>query len=224
MTEVPRTNRDVEPLLTYAQIQRLLTPVNQSRIESKRGMSYIPQQEVRAELSRVFGPGNWDSQVHDITLLYDREVRKGDVGFPAKPNAEVYFIVGYRVACTLRVRTYDGREIATFTEYHAEENAPLPNRGEAHAMALTSAESYALRRAALGLGDAFGLHLYNKGSSVPIIQWSLVQGEGYPAEHKAAREAAAAAAPEARARVNSALKKQDPPAQPPVEQGEDWGA
>lgn len=226
---IPRTNRDVEPLLTYAQIHRLLQPVAKNRLEGKNGMTYVPQQEVRAELTRVFGPGNWDSTVHDVTLLYDREVRKDDPGFPRNPKGDVYYIVGYRLACTLRVRTYDGRDIAEFTEYHAEENAPLPNRGEAHAMALTSAESYALRRAAIGLGDAFGLHLYNKGSVEPLVIWSMIQGEVFPVEHRAAREAANARGTAASTLVNSALKKsgqatrEDPPPQPAVEQGEDWG-
>lgn len=222
MTEAPRTKREFHPHLTYAQIGRLLTPVNKARIEAKNGMSYVPQHEVRAELSRVFGPGNWDSQVHDVTLLYDREVREGDPGFPKNPRSEVYYIVGYRAACTLNVRSYDGVPVASFTEYHAEENAPLPNRGEAHAMALTSVESYALRRAAIGLGDAFGLHLYAGGSSAPLVQWSYIQGEVFPVEHRAAKEAAATQETSARAKVNARLKK-DPPPQPAIEQGEDWG-
>jgi hypothetical protein len=59
------------------------------------------------------------------------------------------------------------------TEYHVEENAPLPNRGEAHAMAVTSAQSYALRRAALNLGDNMGLHLYSGGSTAPLVANTL---------------------------------------------------
>jgi hypothetical protein len=226
---IPRTDRQIEPLLTYAQIDRLLKPVAKERLEGKNGMTYVPQQEVRAELTRVFGPGNWDSKVHDVTLLYDREVHQGDAGFPRNPKGDTYYIVGYRLACTLNVRTYDGKEIASFTEYHAEENAPLPNRGEAHAMALTSCESYALRRAAIGLGDAFGLHLYNGGSPEPLVKWSMIQGEVFPAEHRAMREAASGAQNAASNLVNSALKKsgqtrrEDPPPQPDVAQGDDWG-
>jgi hypothetical protein len=43
-------------------------------------------------------------------------------------------------------------------------------------MALTSAESYALRRAAISLGDNFGLHLYDKGSLAPLIAGTLALG------------------------------------------------
>ena len=41
-------------------------------------------------------------------------------------------------------------------------------------MALTSCESYALRRAALDFGDSFGLHLYDGGSMVPLIKGTLL--------------------------------------------------
>lgn len=45
-------------------------------------------------------------------------------------------------------------------------------------MAITSAESYALRRAALSLGDAMGLHLYTKGSHAALVKGTLaLQGD-----------------------------------------------
>jgi len=165
--------------LTGEQVSRLLTPVRGDRIEKKQGMSYVPQQEVRAELIRVFGPGRWDSTVHDVALLYEGQ------------NDQKRWVVCYRVACTLRVRDFNGDPIAEFTEYHIEENAPQPNRGEAHVLALTSAESYALRRAAIGLGDAFGLHLYDKGRVTPLVRGSLIQahiGGGEKEEKDAARQ------------------------------------
>lgn len=150
---------------TKAQTERLLTPVRPDRIEDVRGQSYVPQYEVRAELSRVFGFGNWSSVIHDVTLLYeDSYVRDG----------KTYWKVCYRAACTLNIRDYNGDFVCQFTEYHAEENAPQPSRGEAHALALTSVESYALRRAAINLGDTFGLHLYRNGQHGPLVRGSLV--------------------------------------------------
>lgn len=154
--------------LTPSQIQRALTPVRQDRIETKQGLSYVPQQEVRAELTRTYGVGNWDSSIHDVTLVYEEEKVTGQ-GNSQRPR----WVVCYRVACTLRIRDFEGNEVAQFTEYHAEENAPQPNRGEAHALALTSASSYALRRAAIGLGDNMGLHLYNGGSHAPLVRGTL---------------------------------------------------
>lgn len=40
-------------------------------------------------------------------------------------------------------------------------------------MAITSVESYALRRAAIGLGDRLGLGLYNDGKLEPLVRGSL---------------------------------------------------
>lgn len=40
-------------------------------------------------------------------------------------------------------------------------------------MAITSVESYALRRAAIGLGDRLGLGLYNKGALTPLVKGTL---------------------------------------------------
>ena len=153
-------------MFTHEQVKRLLTPVRPSRIAKKQGLSYVPAHEVRAELIRVFGPGNWDSTIHDVTLVYENQVTGSD-------NKERW-VVCYRAACTLRVRDYEGNQVCEFTEYHAEENAPQPNRGEAHALALTSVESYALRRCAIGMGDAFGLHLYNEGSQSALVKGTLM--------------------------------------------------
>lgn len=156
--------------LTKAQIEMLLRPVSQNIIESKQSMSYVPTHEVKAALTRIFGPGNWDHTIHDVELMYEvGPIEKGHPMYPSSGKKPVYWVAGYSTACTLRIRDYWGNPLYETTEYHAEENAPLPNRGEARAMALTSCQSYALRRAALDLGDAMGLHLYNKGSVTPLV-------------------------------------------------------
>lgn len=159
--------------LTQAQIIALMNAVRQDLIESKRGMSYVPQQEIRAALIRIFGPGNADHTMHEPKLNYELRIAKGEPGYPANGKAPFYYVTSYTVGCTLRIRDYWGNPIADFTEYHSEANAPLPDRGEARAMAITSAQSYALRRAAISMGDAFGLHLYDKGNVNPIVQRTL---------------------------------------------------
>lgn len=40
-------------------------------------------------------------------------------------------------------------------------------------MAITSVESYALRRAAIGLGDRLGLGLYDEGKTTPLVRGTL---------------------------------------------------
>jgi len=153
-------------MLTRAQIDRILTPVRPDRIESVRGMSYVAQHEVRAELARIFGPGNIDSHVHDVALIYEDSYDK---------DGKTYWKVCYRAACTLTIKDYEGNPICQSTEYHAEECAPQPSRGEAHALALTSVESYALRRAALNVAyDAVGLHLYRDGQQTALVRGTLM--------------------------------------------------
>ena len=159
--------------LTKAQVARLSKAIDPSHVEKKQGLSYMAQHEVRAELTRIFGYGNWDSQVESMDLLYETELQKGMPQYPNKGDGRPYYVVAYRASVRLNIRDYEGKHVASFVEYHAEENAPLPNRGEAHAMAITSVESYALRRAALGLGDRLGLGLYNNGQITPLVKGTL---------------------------------------------------
>lgn len=162
--------------LTKAQIKRLLRPVPQGRLESKQGLTYVPQHEIRAELLRIFGPGNVEHTMTDPELIYETELNHGQPQYPTKPKSgnPPYYVACYKVGCNLRVYDYAGRLVYDTTEWHVEENAPLPNRGEAHAMAVTSAQSYALRRAAISLGDAMGLHLYERGSTAAFVKGSLI--------------------------------------------------
>jgi Rad52/22 family double-strand break repair protein len=172
MSDTDRVTMTENGQLSDMQIERLLKGVGENRVAETRGMSYIPQHEVRAELTRVFGFGNWDTSVHSVELLYE-EQRQGT----GANKDKMYWFAGYRCAVTLRIRDYNGNPVCEFTEYHAEENAPQPNRGEAHALALTACESYALRRAAIGLGDRFGLSLYNFGATAPMVKGTLQQVE-----------------------------------------------
>jgi hypothetical protein len=159
--------------LTKAQVARLSKAIDPNHVESKQGLAYMAQHEVRAELTRIFGYGNWDTQVESMDLLYETQLNQGDSQYPAKGNGKPYWVVAYRACVRLNIRDYQGKPIASFVEYHAEENAPLPNRGEAHAMAITSVESYALRRAAIGLGDRLGLGLYDGGKILPLVKGTL---------------------------------------------------
>jgi hypothetical protein len=147
--------------------------IDPKHVETKRGMSYIAQHQARAEMTRIFGVGNWDSRVESMDLLYETQIEQGQPQYPAKGDGKPYYVACYKAAVTVNVRDYFGFPVASFTEYHVEENAPLPNRGEAHAMAVTSVESYALRRALIGLGDRLGLGLYEKGQVTPLVRGTL---------------------------------------------------
>lgn len=161
--------------LTRKQLERLREAIPDAFVDKKQGLSYVAQHEVRAELTRIFGWGNWDSQVEAMDFLWEYPVKKGDPEFPAKPKSDqtVYWRACYKARVRLTIRDYWGNIVCSFVEEHVEANSVLPDRGEAHAMAVTSVESYALRRAAIGLGDRFGLGLYDGGKTDKLVKNSL---------------------------------------------------
>lgn len=147
------------------QIDELLKPINPAFVETKQSKAFLAQHQARAEMNRIFGYGNWSSRVLAMDLMYEERITDGHPSFPKNPKGQVYWISGYQASVEVEVRDLWGMPVTSFVEWHAEENAPLPNRGEARAFAMTSVESYALRRALIGLGDRLGLGLYSKGST-----------------------------------------------------------
>ena len=152
--------------LTREQVKRLLRGIDPSHVDRKQGLAYMAQHEVRAELTRIFGVGNWDSQVETMELLWESEG-------PSSDGKKTMYRACYKAGVRLNIRDYWGNPVCSFVEYHAEANSNLPDRGEAHAMAITSVESYALSRAAIGLGDRLGLGLYNDGKTDPLVRGTL---------------------------------------------------
>jgi len=146
---------------TLKQEQRMLRPVNGNTVQIKQGNAYIPAVQVRAELGRTFGMGNWEADTTDLELLFE-------VATKTKSSGADAWLVGYRARVELRVRNYEGELVYCGSAWHVD-SSTQPQRGDCHAKAITSAESFALRRAALPLGDIFGLHLYAKGNITGVI-------------------------------------------------------
>jgi DNA recombination protein Rad52 len=149
-------------MLTNEQHEILLKGINPSRIAQRQGgggrsLSYLEAWDVKAHLNRIFGFLNWSADVLEATLAFEQ-----DTG--GKWN------VGYKVVLCLRVNG------ASYTEA-AVGSSTLPQRGEAHDMAIKTAESDALKRAAINIGDQFGLSLYNNGSTTPVVVKTLVAPE-----------------------------------------------
>jgi DNA recombination protein Rad52 len=136
----------------------LLKGINPQRISQRKGgggraLSYLEAWDVKAHLIRVFGFGGFSSDVLTAVLMFEDQVGSN-------------WNVGYKVILRLTVGD------ATYTEA-AVGSANLPQRGEAHDMAVKTAESDALKRAAINLGDQFGLSLYNNGSTAPVVTQTL---------------------------------------------------
>lgn len=150
--------------LTSEQIEQLLKPIHPSRVMVLDGMSHLAAYDVRAHLTRIFGFGGWSSDLIELTLIHDQETTTR-AGKPARK-------VAYRAIVRLAIHA----TMATYTEAAVGESTmPDFKHGDAHDMAIKTAESQALKRAAVNLGDQFGLGLYVK-SHDPRNPTAVVRG------------------------------------------------
>ncbi len=161
----------VSDYLTDDQLGQLLRPINTRRVNSRDGMAYLEAYDVRAHLTRLFGFARWSADVLSCDLLFEdlHEVEKNG---QKKPVVSI----GYRAMLRLMVRAEDGTELATYTEVAcgSASNFPVSKRTDAHDFAAKTAESQALKRCAINLGDQFGLSLYRKGSTDALVLRTLV--------------------------------------------------
>ena len=146
--------------LSEEQTGTLLRPIAQHRVKVLDGNSYVEQFDIRAAMNRIFGFTGWGLTVTDLTPLYEvpTETRAG------KPA----FKVAYR--CSVRLTIYGDPDCHYDGASVGESVMPDFKRGDAHDMALKTAESGALKRAATCLGDQFGLSLYDGGSLHPVVK------------------------------------------------------
>jgi hypothetical protein len=115
-------------------------------------------------LTRVFGFGRWDEVALEPTVLLYEQPTTTKAGKDA-------FKVAYRASRRLVIRDQDGAHLCSHDGSAVGESVmPDFKRGDAHDMAIKTAESQALKRAAINLGDQFGLSLYAKGSTGALVR------------------------------------------------------
>ena len=162
--------------LSPEQISYLLYKIKHTRVHTDgKGFAHVEAYDIRAHLNRIFGFARWSAEVIDQQLVFEHTTRE--------ENRERHTVC-YRSIVALTIASPSGHHLATYTEGATGEAINQPSRSAAHDLALKNSQSYALKRAAVNLGDQFGLSLYNKGSEEPIVQRTLVSGEtkGAPAE------------------------------------------
>ena len=146
--------------LNEAQVEQLLRPLNPSRVAKRsqagRQLSYLEAWDVKAHLIRIFGFGGWSWNVLKAELAFEEK------------NEKSQWNVGYKVIGRLYIHSLE----CDYSEA-AVGSASLPQRGEAHDMAIKTGESDALKRAAINLGTQFGLSLYNDGSLNDVVVRTL---------------------------------------------------
>jgi recombination DNA repair RAD52 pathway protein len=146
--------------LNEAQHAQLLKPLNPTRVKTRSvsgsAMSYLETWDVRAMMIRIFGFGGWSFDVQSADLAFEGEK-------DGKWN------VGYKVIGKLRIEEL----YCTYTEA-AVGFSTQGSRGEAHDMAIKTAESDAFKRCCVNLGTQFGLSLYDNGATRDVVIATLV--------------------------------------------------
>ena len=149
------------------QVDQLLKPINPNRVLADgKGHAHVSQQDILAHLIRVFGFGMFDIDVLNVELVFEQPRTRQD----GKPSGR--FDVCYRALVRLTVRDEDGNSC----HYENGSTATAQNQtlGDGHDLAYKSAISLSVKRAAIALGDGFGLSLYNKGQMTPLVMGTLV--------------------------------------------------
>ncbi|MFF2168153.1 Rad52/Rad22 family DNA repair protein [Streptomyces sp. NPDC058175] len=150
--------------LTAPQLRLLHRSVNPERIgEDDKGFSHMEAWDIKRHLIRVFGFGGYDTENRELALVREIEIPAG--------NKSRWTVV-YRAQVRLIVKDTAGREIGHWDGEAIGDAQNQPTIGDAHDLALKSAASQALKRAATNLGDQFGLSLYNKGSRDAVVGYS----------------------------------------------------
>lgn len=157
MTHTPAGHR-LAPL-TDLQLKTLMGDINAARVSAKQGMSYVEAWDIKATLIRVFGFGGFSSRLLDAKII--RSVEVPQVNNQNKTNWAVTAQATVELSIHQLGAVYSETAIA---------GSKQPDFTESADMAIKSAESDALKRAAIFLGTQFGLSLYNSGSLQDVIK------------------------------------------------------
>lgn len=188
MTHTPITH-DIRPL-SDDQLKQLMADLNAARVASRKqggtSLSYLQTWDVKATLIRIFGFGGFSADAIECeTIRIENNVPKtkgygkDKVELPIEyaPDGQIVFgTANFRVTMRVRVRLYIHQLGATYTEWAASSQTG-PDLGEVSDFAIKTAESDALKRAAIYLGTQFGLSLYNDGATVEVIKAVLAPGQ-----------------------------------------------
>lgn len=145
--------------LTEDQVRTLLGAINGDRVaertQSGRSLSFVEAWDIRATLIRVFGFAGFDIETLSAEIIKEET----DV-----PNARGDKVNPYRLTALARVRLTIHQTGATYVEAAAASQTG-PDYGEVADFAIKTAESDAMKRAAVNLGTQFGLSLYARTHS-----------------------------------------------------------
>ncbi|MFI7278493.1 Rad52/Rad22 family DNA repair protein [Streptomyces sp. NPDC049879] len=143
--------------LSPAQTQALEAELNPDRISfDYDGNAHVEGWDVRAALTRIFGFGMWSEVITERRLIQERFIPTDDAD-KTRGNWHVSWAVSILLTCW----DAHGAPLGPF-EGTTIETGKMPQLGGAHELARKAAATVALKRAAINLGNQFGLSLYRK--------------------------------------------------------------
>lgn len=181
--------------LTPGHLAKLTQPLAGSRVATRSGgggskLSYLEAFDVKAMLIRTFGFANFSADVIESSI---------EKIIPDPENAKRFTVLA---KCTVRLTIHETG--ATYTETACASQIGGQGIGEVADFAIKTAESDALKRAAIYLGTQFGLSLYNDGQTGDIVRYVLDPGQA--ANLAEANKAIAAKKAEAEQKMQGAMK------------------
>lgn len=157
--------------LSEHQLKILMSSLNPARVQSRKqsgmSLSYLAAWDVKATLIRVFGFGGFSSELIEARIIREDQVaQKSGSGTNWKITAQA----SVKLTIHQTGAVYSETAIAGSTQ---------PDFTEAADMAIKSAESDALKRAAIFLGTQLGLSLYDNGSTSEVIRTVVAPGQEF---------------------------------------------
>jgi hypothetical protein len=162
---------------TSAQIAQMLKPIAEKRVLlDAKDHAHVSQQDILAHLIRVFGFGGFDIDVLNADMVFEDpfEKRKKDKKGQEYGDPFTAWDVCYRAMVRLTVRDPQGNVVCHYENGSTATAQGQPRRGDAHDLAYKSAISLSVKRAAIALGDNWGLSLYTKGQLTALVKGTLV--------------------------------------------------
>jgi recombination DNA repair RAD52 pathway protein len=158
--------------LNNRQLDQLFKEINPARVAERKGMAYLATWDVIAHLTRIFGFEGWSKEI-DYEPIYESQ---------RDPSKSGGWDVAYSAKCRLVIRDSNGTVLCVHEDAATGQAQNQPSRGDAHDLAIKSAVSDALKRAAKDLGNQFGLSLYDGGSLKSAAGKSLAYIDEAPPE------------------------------------------
>jgi hypothetical protein len=166
-----------------------MADLNGARIAAlKKGnttLSYLETWDVKATLIRIFGFGGFSAEADECEMIsIENNVpkttgwgeNKKTLPIEYSEDGQIKFgTANFRVSVRVRVKLTIHQLGAVYTEWAACSQTG-PDLGDVSDFAIKTAESDALKRAAIYLGTQFGLSLYNDGATQDVVKAILAPG------------------------------------------------